>query len=802
MRIFGRILKISILVLFLLVIIAFFAIYHINKQSIPDYNTTLPINGLKRPVKVFRDSFAIPHIYAENEDDLYRVTGYLIAQDRLWQMDVLRRATTGRLSEIFGEKTIKTDILMRSLRIPEKSQRTIANSKPEIIHAMEAFADGVNQFIDQNKHNLAIEFRILNYTPEKWKIEHSFNLMGYIAWDLNGSWNSEILLHKLVAKLGPGKTKDFIPGFDSLQHEIYSRQSQSVSKLDWRSELQSISSTMEPLGLQIFNGSNNWVVGGSKTASGKPILANDMHLGFSVPGVWYQIHQVIPGRLDVTGVMLPGEPFVVAGHNANIAWGMTNVMNDDIDFYNETIENKDSTHYKLNGEWNPLKIRKEVIAVKGSDTIFATLRFTHRGPIISNLKNLHKEAISMRWMGNENSNEIQSVYLLNRAHDWSDFCEAMKTFISVSQNVAYADVSGNIGLYCCAGIPIRKGNPIEIFPGDTTAYDWQGLVPFEKLPHVYNPEKGYVCSANNRTTDTSFHNYISYWFDLSYRYNRINNLLKTHDKITTSMVADFQTDQTSDLALSYLPTLLEILKTNKYESTNEKLAINELSNWKGKMNANSTAALIFEVFYNRFTYNLLHDELCDTLYNEFLTDKIILRNTIENVWINKKSILCDNVNTQNVTESFSTIVNNSFLETIKYLEDKSGNDTEMWKWGKYHTITLQHPLGTVFLLNKIFHFNRGPYEISGSFHTIAPFTYKYADPFKVVSGASQRHVYDLSDWDNSMSVLPTGNCGISSSNHYCDQTKLYITNKYHPDLFSMGKVASGFLYKTVFMPPQ
>lgn len=802
MIILKRILRYLGLVIFLLVIISFFAIYHISHQAFPDYNETVSIKGLHKPVKVLRDSFAIPHIYAENEEDLYRITGYLMAQDRLWQMDLLRRVTTGRLSEIFGKKMLKTDMLMRSLRIPEKSLRTIARSDPKIIAVMNAFADGVNQYITQKTHKLPIEFQILRYKPEMWKVEHSFNLMGYIAWDLNGSWNSEILLHKIMAKLPAETYDDFIPKQDSLHYLIYKNQEINFSAADWRSELMSVSSSLESLGLQIFHGSNNWVISGSRTASGKPMLANDMHLGFSAPGIWYQMHQVIKDRLDVTGVILPGEPFIVSGHNNDIAWGMTNVMNDDIDFYKETLNGADSSQYKLNGSWKDLIVRHETIAIKGGDTANVTLRFTHRGPVISMLKNLHHEVVSMRWMGNEKSDEVRSVYLLNRAHDWIDFRDALKTFVSISQNVGYADKAGNIGMYCCAGIPVRKGNPVEVFPGDTTAYDWEGIVPFDLLPHVYNPKEGYAISANNQTADTSFHHYISKWFDLPYRYDRINNLLKSEQKITPAQIASIQTDYISELVLTYLPTLIGILKNRNNPSTNEKLALNELENWKGMMNANSTAAAIFEVFYNRFIFNLIHDELGDTLYNEFLNDKIILRRTVDNVWKKKQSILCDNVNTPSEIESFATIVNSSFTETLQFLEQKMGPETEQWKWGKIHTLTLEHPLGTVPLLNGIFHFNRGPYNVSGSFHTIAPFSYRYADIFKVASGASQRNIYDTNDWDNSLSVIPTGNCGIPGSKHYCDQTELYLNGKYHPDQYSIAKIASDFLYKAVFVPAQ
>jgi len=619
-----------------------------------------------------------------------------------------------------------------------------------------------------------------------------------MAWDLNGCWNSEIVLHKLANRLSKDKLADFIPDCDSAKTAIYNS-SVALTKVDWRSALMAVSAKMESLGLQIFNGSNNWVVSGSKTESGKPILANDMHLRFSAPGVWYQIHQKVPGKLNVTGVALPGQPFVISGHNDSIAWGLTNVMNDDIDFYRETIS-PDSSKYRLDGQWKALVVKHEAFAVKGSDTVFMNLRFTHRGPIISMLKNISNETISMRWMGNEMSNELQSVYLLNRANNWTDFCSAARFFKSVSQNAAYADEHGNIGMYCCAGVPIRKGNPIAVLPGDTSAYDWQGLVPFEQLPHKFNPPEGFAVSANNRTIDGLYPHYISSWFDLSFRYNRICDMLKTDKKLSVSDIATIQNDFTSGLAAFYVPALVEVIKHQKNLTLNAKQALAALEHWNGSFNAQSPEAAVFEVFYNRFIENVVKDEMGDTLFKEFLVDKILVRNTIQNIWCKKGSVLCDDVTTPDKVETFSDMVVKSFDESMKYLAETCGSSFADWRWGELHTFTIEHPLGKIKILNKIFRFNRGPYEMGGSFHTIGTYSYQYASPFKVNSGASQRHIYDFSNWDNSISVIPTGNCGIPSSNHYCDQTRFYKAGKYHMDLFSDSIVHANFQYKAIFSP--
>jgi penicillin amidase len=764
-------------------------------RALPSYQSEILIENLYDKVEVLRDTFAIPHIYAKNEDDLYRITGYITAQDRLWQMDLLRRVTMGRLSEIFGKSQIKTDMFMRMLRIPEKSLKILDIADSAIIKALVAYSDGVNQYIEENKSNLPPEFTILGYTPEKWEPQHSVNLIGYISWDLNGSWNSEILIHKLAQVLNTNQLSDLLPEYTSTEPVIYSYNKNGA---DWRDEMLNISDALSNLGAQVFHGSNNWAVAGWKTNTGKPLLANDMHLGFTAPGIWYLIHQVIPGKLNVTGVMLPGAPFVVSGHNDKIAWGMTNVMNDDIDFYRETLHKQDSNLYKYDGKWLPFKISNEKIFIKGGDSVNITLKFTHRGPVISQLREIPDETISMRWLGNEMSNELTSIYKLNYAGNWNEFTLAMQGFISVSQNVVYADTSGNIGLYCCAGIPVRgAGSPIDILPGDSGIYDWKGLVPFEELPYTYNPSEGYVVSANNRTIGSDYPYYISNWFDVSYRYDRIKELISGDDTLTIADFEKIQTDFKSKLAEWCVPILLKYMNTHKIEGRNKQI-YEALGKWNGEMKADSYCAAFFEVFYNRFLHILIKDELGEKLIPEFFIDKILVRHTFYNVWTNEESVLCDDITTKDRIETFDSTVFKAFNEAMAYLEKNFGTDIQNWQWGKLHTIVLEHPIGKVIIMDKIFNLNRGPFEIGGSFHTVAPFTYRYNQSFDVRSGASQRHIYDLGDWDRSLSVIPTGNSGIPSSTNYCDQTELYLNGKYHGDWFSKEKVKEKCSNKTQF----
>lgn len=798
MKWFKRILAGFLVLLVILAVALFFYINHISKKALPDYNRDMVFNGLKKPVVVYRDSYAVPHIFADSEEDLYRVVGYVMAQDRLWQMDLLRRVTTGRLSELFGNIALDTDILMRSLRIPEKSMMILSNSDTKVKQALEAFADGVNLYIREHESNLPPEFTLLRYKPEKWEPIHSVNLVGYMAWGLTMGWSAESLLQELGQRVNKEKFKDMIP--DNTIHQTvvfpdYKQNPVTETEKDLRSMLLERSDQLVDLGLGVFNGSNNWAVSGKKSLTGKPILANDMHLELSAPALWYQVHQkvLVENGLDVTGVILPGQPFVISGHNNRIAWGMTNLMVDDIDFYKENISPDNPNQYKFNGTWRSMIIKKEKFRIKKSEVIEKELRFTHRGPVISDFRKRNGEIISMHWIGNEMSNELRSVYLLNHAKNWEDFRDSLKTFISISQNFVYADVDGNIGLQTGGGIPIRKGNGIDLQRGDTDEYDWTGFVPFEELPYSYNPESGYVSSANNRTVNNDYKYYISSWFDIPNRIDRIREMLESKEKLGVDDFEKMQADFKSKHVEHFLGDILNILKQDNAWSDHERKAIKILSNWDGTLKKSSSAAVIFEKMYLVMIKHLVKGELGNELYKKFIGSKLLVENLILNVWKNKESAWLKDM-------SFEKWIKSSFKETIEFLRSKYGSNPDTWQWGKIHRVLLKHPLGSVKWLDKLFHFNIGPYGVGGSYHTVCPYNYSFRDPFISEFGASQRHVYSTADWDSSATVIPTGISGIPSSSHYSDQVRLYLGNKYHEDMFSKEEIVKKAKYKCMFTP--
>lgn len=794
-----KILKIilySLLGLVIIVLVAAILIVSgIKKGALPDYSGEVFLTGLSDEVTVYRDERGMPHIYATNEHDLYFTVGYVMAQERLWQMDLIRRATTGRLSEIFGRDYVQTDLFLRSLDMTNKSRKVLDIADPEILKCLQDYADGVNKYIDDAGRKLPPEFRILRYKPDKWRLEDMVNIIGYMGWDLaSENLNSDLFNYELVKKFGVEKANQLIPDWKAVTSFVFPDFTLDENTL--KKALETISSLekLEAVGITTFSGSNNWAVSGRKSETGKPLLSNDMHLDFGSPGIWIQMHQVIPGKLNVTGVVVPGQPFVIAGHNEKIAWGLTNLMVDDIDLFAEKINPADTNQYLFNGEWKNMLVRDEVIKIKGGDESIQKLKFTHRGPVISGFEGVDDTVLTMRWAGYDMSDEMRSVYLLNRATNWEDFRSAISTFRSISQNFVYADVDGNIGLNTGGGIALRKGNGTIIRDGESDEYDWKGYVPFEQLPSSFNPDTGSVSSANNKTVNDDYPYFISASFALPYRINRIRQMLSEKYLFRIEDFKSMINDQHSDYAALLTPFILRITEKNIEFSPEEEYAYNSLKNWDYDMDKDKVAPTVFEFFRLSFPENLLSDELGD-LYrniNVSLRDYYIYRILAmgPDEWV-------DDINTPE-KETLDDVILNSFRDCLVQLISVCSPDTTKWKWGDIHKLTLEHPLGTVKFLDRIFKFNSKEYRVGGSDHTVSP--YSYGTGFKVNHGASERHIFNTANWDESLTVIPTGISGIPSSEFYLSQTDAYINGKFYKDAFTEPAVKASAIYTLILKP--
>jgi penicillin G amidase len=777
---------------------------HLKTSALPVIDGTLSIEGLTAPVTVYRDGHGVPSITAGNEGDLYRAVGYVMAQDRLWQMDLLRRVTLGRLSEIFGDALVEVDLLMRALQISRKSRTILDNCTDQgLISALDAFCAGVNAYIADAGSRLPPEFRILKYTPEPWEPMHSVNLIGYMAWDLTNPWDIEPLFYKIRQQVGDARYQELLPDPAMMKTPVHLPGYDMVS-MDWDAGLRQSAKILENLGVTVFHGSNNWAAGPDRTQTGMPLFANDMHLGINAPGLWYPMLHHAEGGVHVTGVVLPGQPFVIAGHNSHIAWGMTNVTVDDMDFFLEKTDDAHPGQYRYQGDWIDFEIERHTIHIKGGDSVTRDLQFTRHGPVISRFKGLGSEVVSMKWIGNAMSNEIGAVYQLNRAENWEAFRRAVQGFVAVSQNIAYADVQGNVGLQTCAGIPVRKnGSGMDIVPGWTDEYEWLGTVPFEALPYTFNPADGVVSSANNRTADSSYPYHISHWFAMHYRIDRIREMLAAKPRLSLEDFMAMQTNQKSRLVAELLPVLLSYLTSRSDELTDlEQKALGILTSWDGEMRKDAPAPAIFDTVYITCARNLLADEMGLDLTDEYLSKSYPVRHAMHNIWLKTDSAWADNIHTPDVQESLSDIMHQSFGEAVAALAEKLGRDPHKWQWGSIHTLTLSHPLGSVAILDTLFDLNRGPFPAHGSFHTVAPYAYKVNAPFEVKHGASQRHIYDLSDWDNSRVIIPTGSSGIPSSPFYCSQAQMYMNGQYRQDLFTLERISAEAAHTLVLVPAE
>ncbi len=779
---------------------------HLKKRGLPDYTKDLAIEGLIDEVTVYRDRYGVPHIYAKNEHDLYLATGYCMAQERLWQMDLIRRVTQGRLSEIFGEDMVEIDLLLRALRIEKKSREIIGKTDAAVIAAGTAFSDGVNQYIRDQGKNLPPEFFILGYTPEEWKPIHSVNLIGYMAWDLTMPWGIETVMDEVKKKVGDALFEEIVPRVEKTESAIYGLEGGLGSEGEYARSLLDGTRVLEKMGLAVFSASNNWAVSGARSVTGKPLLSNDMHLGLNTPGIWMQMHQCVEGMdgagkplLDVTGVAVPGQPFVVSGHNADIAWGMTNVMIDDMDFFVEKTDPSNPDRYLYNGRWRDMEIQTETITIKGGRTVEKKIRFTVHGPVVSEFKKIRDAVVSMHWAGSYFSNELETMYRLNRAANFDDFKKALRTFKSLSQNMAYADVKGNIGIFCAAGIPIRKkGDGMSLVPGWTDEYEWSGFVPFEQQPHLYNPPSGMVLSANNRTSAT-FPYYVSRWYYPPYRYDRIREMLLEKERHSVKDFTVMHGDMKSSLAGKMRPGIIAAIEKMKDPEEVERRALELLRQWDGTMGRDSAAAAVFDQFYVELIRNIFLDEMGQKLFDLYTGKRVTVAYAIDQLWANPESSWFDDVTTTDRRETFEDTVAKSFRGAVSRLEKSYSGNTGQWRWGRMHTLTLAHPLGSVKILDLLLDLNRGPFQVGGSYHTVCPYSYDLGKPFDAGDGASQRHAYDLADWDNSFTVIPTGNSGIPGSRHYCDQTDLYIDGKHHPDYFSRAKVVEHAAYTMKFV---
>lgn len=825
----NRIARIGLVIVGILLVVVIAAAVLVTvavRRPFPDTDGTLTLNGLQDKVEVYRDEYGIPHIYAQNEADLFFAQGYVTAQDRFWQMEFWRHTGQGRISEIVGEATLDSDKFIRNMGWNRMAQTTAdyyKNETPDYYAILEAYSAGVNAYIDAHRDELSVNQTVLGLVGEPWEIE-PWTLVNTVSWGvvmsdvLSRDMFNEIHRAEQIKVLGEANVATWQPFYPYDDRPVIVPTEEMVNDLpeiglllgedtavartiDWNQVNLTVMGTPPDaftFGAGPFVGSNNWVVSGEHTASGLPLLANDPHLEIQMPAIWYEVGLHAPGW-DVTGFSFAGVPGVVIGHNDKIAWGVTNSGPDVQDLFIEKINPSNPDQYEYQGEWQAMEIIPEVIKVNGGEDVTLNVRITRHGPIINEVVDGLSDVLAVQWAAEEPSRVLQSVILLNQAQNYDDFREALRYWDIPSQNVVYADVAGNIAYQLPGRVPIRKdGNGLVPVPGWTGEYDWDGWIPYEELPAAFNPEKGYIVTANNAIVDEDYPYFLTYYWDNGNRSQRITEMLEAaidRGDVTAVDLARIQFDSKSLLAEKYVP-LLQNLSSN---DSQVQAAIERLRGWDLQEQRDSVPAALFEIFYMNLAQNTLMDDIGDAYFNEVAgVDSgtvffLKLANEPDTIW-------WDDVTTT-AKETREDIILQSLADMIDWFANNVGGDMNEWTWGRIHTATfVSNPLGASGVGPIESLVNRGPFPADGGRDIVNAVSWSWDEPAVVNWHPSMRMIVDMSDLDASQTVIPTGQSGHPYNAHYDDQIQLWLNGEYHPMLWSREAVEAAAVDVQILQP--
>lgn len=823
-----RTLAIGLAVLLVVIITAGVLGWSQVNRTLPKTSGTIEIAGLSGSVEVRRDERGVAHIYADSMGDLMRAQGFVHAQDRFFQMDLRRLVTSGRLSELVGEAGVESDRMIRTMGWRRVAEEELPLLRPETRQALQAYAEGVNAWLatQQDTADVALEYSILglrnpDYRIADWTPADSLAWLKAMAWDLKGNYQGELTRAVIGDQVSAAMVKDLYPPYPAKAHAPI------LGLADWRPSSpnrpggpqEQPSSVTNPASAPIVRtsenlqaipalfgrgegiGSNSWVVSGSRSSTGKPLLANDPHLAASMPGVWYQVGlhcRTVSAQcpLDVTGFSMAGMPAVTIGHNQRIAWGLTNLAPDVTDFY---LEKFDGDTYLRDGRYEPVDQREETIKVAGGEDVPITIRSTVHGPVLSDVSPLvassardvviDKQAprtydVSMAWTALTPGKTADALFALNAAQNFDEFRAAAKDLAVPSQNLIYADVDGHIGYQAPGQIPIRRavveGAPPGYVPapGWLSEYDWQGYVPFEDMPWVLDPEDGFIVAANQQVTPSATPFLTTEW-DYGYRSQRIRDLLTSEPEVTPAKMARIQVDDGNDFA----PVLVAALLKVKLDDPFVEEARDLLKDWDHTQPAGPGKASAAAIYYNavwsqivRLTFN---DELPTGLKasggsRDMASIEVLLEKPTSGWW--------DNRETPGVTEGRDEILRQALTDARLELTRTLGKNPSSWRWDRVHELELTHPvLGTEAspgVVRRLF--NRGPYGLPGGSSIINANAWDASQGFAVTAVPSMRMIVNLGDLDESRWVNATGQSGRPFSDHYVDQVDAWAAGETFP----------------------
>jgi len=839
MKKYGRVLTIILIALVLLALLAgsagaFYIKNYIPKtvapKSFPKIDGEIQVSELDGAVDIYRDSMGIPHIYASTTHDLFFAQGYVHAQDRFWQMDFWRHLGSGRLSEMFGEGQVETDMFLRTLGWRQTAEAEYAALGDESKAILDAFTEGVNAYIQEREPvELSLEYLILtgllnpNYSIEAWTPIHSLTWGKAMAWDLGGNMDAEIERAILLKTLTPEQLNELFPPYPQ-DHPVIvpaigenagnvsgftSQVSSSaflIQSLDFKplaEKLTLLDTVLGPSGSGI--GSNSWAVSGELTSTGMPLLANDMHLGIQMPSIWYQnalhcLPKTEACPFEVTGFSFPSVPGIVAGHNDKIAWGYTNVGPDVQDLFIEKVNPENPNQYEVDGKWVDFEIRQVTIQT-GGDPVELTVRISRHGPVISGTYGALKDevdpkdpealpfkdktgvelpeqyAIALAWTALTPSTPFDAIWGFNKAQSWEEFRAAAQKFHVPAQNLLYADTAGNIGYQMPGDIPIRaKGDGTLPVPGWTSEYEWTGFISFDELPYALNPQSGYIVTANNRVPPWEYPHLITQDWNYGYRADRIVDMIENAPgKIDIAYFQQMHEDALNSNSESLLPILLAVELDPEPASIREQL----LASWDLRNSINSQAAALFEHFWVQLLAVTFHDDLPETHYPVGGSRCYeVMRRLVEQ----PDSLWWDDKDSEDKVETRDEIFARAFEQTVAQMQETYSKDPTKWpSWGEVHGATFRNQtlgesgIGFIEAL-----FNRGPFPTSGGEELVNATGYTVKEPFGVDWLPSEREIVDLGDLDNSLAIHTTGQSGHAFHPHYDDMAALWASVKYAP----------------------
>jgi len=772
-----------------LLVLLFLAGIFIYQSLKPDYDGVKVLPGLSEEVSVYFDDYGIPHIYGENEADVFRALGYVHAQDRLWQMELLRRVGRGGLSEVFGKDLLDTDRFFLSLGIAAASKKAIArlDTTSEEVRLARAYLDGINRFIEHGP--TPVEFYLTGLHKTPFTLEDVYNSIGYMAFSFAMAHKTDPLLTTIRDSLGPAYLTDLETGYDSLSTRIRNYlpgDRDTVSSQISRA----VASSLAGLPVPQFIGSNSWVLAPPKTRNGKVIFANDPHIGFAQPAVWYEAHLAAPGY-EKYGFHLAGIPFPLLGHNRQLAYGLTMFENDDLDFYYEEGHPSDSSKYRVPGGWESYTYNSDTIRVKGEDAVVFTHRSTIHGPVMNDLVETIREStpVSMSWVYTAQENNLLEVlYGMSHAKGLQDFEKVLPKLHAPGLNVMYGDSAGNVAWWASAHLytlPDSLNTKMIIEAGQ------QEVAPhylnFGQNPKAINPPWNYVYSANNQPEPVHGRIYPGYYLPEN-RARRIVEILESKDNWDQKSISAMQLDDTSPVNPGIVTNLSKSIDVSALSDEEIKL-LDLLSHWKGDYRLKSIEPTIFHRWIYFFLKDTFEDELGPEHFRQMLSTHFHKR-LIAPLAARDTSVWWDNVKTPGHVETKKEIVGMAFDQAFRALKEQLGEETQYWTWDRVHLLEHHHPLGRVAALRS--RFNVGPFPVRGTREVINNMSFSYGEDGMnwVQSGPSTRRIIDFSDVENSLSILPTGESGNPLSPHYKDQADLYVQGKFRKMMLNRDEIQS------------